>query len=320
MALKKKAKQEAVSGEVLSPRQRKVKKFFGNWQLYTMLLPAFICLILFHYVPMYGVTIAFKDIRIGEALWEGTWVGLKHFERLFSSDLFGTIFKNTIVITLIQNFLLWPLPIIFALIVHNCTINLLRKTVQTISYLPHLMSIVVVVSIVNLFCSQETGLINIVLQKLGFDAIYFAGDSKWFLPMYFVSEVWMNMGSNAVVYIAALSAVDPQLIEAAEIDGASKLKRIWHIDLPTIRPTIILLLIMSMGNVLALGYERILLMQNDLNLPVSEIIGTYVYKTGLRGMQFSFSAAVSLFNNVVGLILVLVSNYIAKKSADISLF
>lgn len=320
MALKKNAEQETVSSVVLSPRKRRWKKFFGNWQLYTMLLPALVCLILFHYVPMYGVTIAFKDIRIGEALWEGTWVGLKHFERLFSSDLFSTIFKNTLVITFIQNFLLWPLPIIFALIVHNCTSKGIRKTVQTISYLPHLMSIVVVVSIVNLFCSQETGLINIVLQKLGFDAIYFAGDSKWFLPMYFVSEVWMNMGSNAVVYIAALSAVDPQLIEAAEIDGASKLKRIWHIDLPTIRPTIILLLIMSMGQVLTLGYERILLMQNDLNLPVSEIIGTYVYKTGLRGMQYSFSAAVSLFNNVVGLILVLVSNQIAKKMADISLF
>lgn len=320
MYLKKNTKNEEASGVVLSPKKRKMKKFLGNWQLYTMLLPALICLILFHYVPMYGVTIAFKDIRIGEALWEGTWVGFKHFERLFSSDLFSTIFKNTLVITFIQNFLLWPLPIIFALIVHNCTNKGIRKTVQTVSYLPHLMSIVVVVSIINLFCSQETGLINIVLQKLGFDAIYFDGEQKWFLPMYFVSEVWMNMGSNAVVYIAALSAVDPQLIEAAEIDGASKLKRIWHIDLPTIRPTIILLLIMSMGKVLTLGYERILLMQNDLNLPVSEIIGTYVYKTGLQGMQYSFSAAVSLFNNVVGLILVLVSNHIAKKTADISLF
>lgn len=320
MYLKKNTKNEVTSGVVLSPKERKMKKFLRNWQLYTMLLPALICLILFHYVPMYGVTIAFKDIRIGEALWEGTWVGFKHFERLFSSDLFSTIFKNTLVITFIQNFLLWPLPIIFALIVHNCTNKGIRKTVQTVSYLPHLMSIVVVVSIINLFCSQETGLINIVLQKLGFDAIYFDGEQKWFLPMYFVSEVWMNMGSNAVVYIAALSAVDPQLIEAAEIDGASKLKRIWHIDLPTIRPTIILLLIMSMGKVLTLGYERILLMQNDLNLPVSEIIGTYVYKTGLQGMQYSFSAAVSLFNNVVGLILVLVSNHIAKKTADISLF
>lgn len=320
MALNKKANQEAAGRVLLTEKQRKVKQFFGNWQLYTMLLPALICLVLFHYVPMYGVTIAFKDIRIGESLWEGTWVGLKHFERLFSSNLFSTIFKNTVVITLIQNFLLWPLPIIFALIVHNCTNNKIRKTVQTVSYLPHLMSVVVVVCIINLFCSQETGLINIVLQKLGLETIYFDGDSKWFLPMYFVSEVWMNMGANAVVYIAALSAVDPQLVEAAQIDGASKLKRIWHIDLPTIRPTIILLLIMSMGKVLTLGYERILLMQNDLNLPVSEIIGTYVYKTGLQGMQYSFSAAVSLFNNVVGLILVLASNYIAKKSADISLF
>ena len=321
MALKKETKDKTKAvNRVLTPRKRAWKQVIASWQLYLMLLSALICLIVFHFIPMYGVTIAFKDIRIGEALWEGTWVGLKHFRRLFSSDLFSTIFKNTIVITLIQNFLLWPLPIIFALIVHNCTFKPIRKTVQTISYLPHLMSIVVVVSIVNLFCAQDTGLINLVLEKLGMETIYFAGDAKYFLPMYFTSEIWMNMGSNAVVYIAALSAVDPQLLEAAKVDGASKLKRIWHIDLPTIRPTIIILLIMSMGSVLSLGYERILLMQNDLNLPVSEIIGTYVYKTGLKGAQYSFSAAVSLFNNVVGLILVLVSNKIAKKASDVSLF
>ena len=319
MSFKKDTKKEEAS-IILSPRRRKLRRFFGNWQLYTMLLPALICLIVFHYIPMYGTTIAFKDIRIGQSFWEGTWVGLKHFKRLFSSELFGTIFKNTLVITFIQNFLLWPLPIIFALIVHNCKYKHLRKTVQTVSYLPHLMSIVVVVSIINLFCSLETGLINVILGNLGVDAIYFMGDSKWFLPMYFVSDVWMNLGANAVIYIAALSAVDPQLIEAARIDGASKLKRIWHIDLPTILPTIILLLIMNMGKVLSLGYERILLMQNDLNLGVSEIVGTYVYKIGLQGSQYSFSTAVSLFNNIVGLLLVIISNRIAKKVANISLF
>ena len=305
---------------LLTQKQRKWRQFRNNWQLYLMLLPALVCLILFHYVPMYGVVIAFKDIRVGESLWEGTWVGLKHFQRLFSSGLFSTIFKNTLVITFVQNFLLWPLPIMFALVVHNCIHGKLRKTVQTVSYLPHLMSSVVVVSIINLMCSEEAGILNILLGRLGMETISFQGDAKWFLPVYFISEIWMTLGSNAVIYIAALSSVDPQLIEAAQIDGASKLQRIWHIDLPTIRPTIILLLIMSMGQVLALGYERILLMQNDLNLPVSEIIGTYVYKTGLSGMQYGFSTAVSLFNNVVGLVLVLSSNYIAKKTADISLF
>lgn len=299
---------------------KKKKGFLRQWRLYALLLPGFLVLIVFHYIPMYGVTLAFKDVYIGQSIFEGTWVGLKHFERLFSSDLFSTIFKNTLVITLTKTLLLWPLPIIFALMVHNCVHKRVRKVTQSISYLPHLMSTVVVVSIIELFCSSETGLINVILNQLGMEEIYFMGESKWFLPMYFVSDIWTTLGADAVIYIAALSSVDQECIEAAQIDGASKLQRMWYVDIPTIMPTIILLFIMSMGRVLNLGYEKVLLMQNDLNLGVSEIIGTYVYKTGLQSAQYSFSTAVSLFNNVVGLILVLVTNKIAKKAADISLF
>ena len=297
-----------------------IKAVLSQWQLYVLLLPAFVCLIVFHYIPMYGVTIAFKDLHIGDSIFGGTWVGLKHFQRLFSSDIFPKILKNTLSITLLQNFLLWPIPIIFALIVHNCTNNPIRKTVQTVSYIPHLMSMVVVVSILELFCNRESGIINVVFKQLGLNSVYFFGENKWFLPMYLTSDVWSNMGSNAVIYIAALSAVDTQLIEAATIDGADKFQRIWHIDLPTIRPTIILLIIMSMGSMLNVGYEKVLLMQTDLNLEASEIIGTYVYKVGLQSSQYSFSTAVSLFNNVVGLILVIVANKLAKKLADTALF
>lgn len=292
----------------------------SQWQLYVLLLPGLLILLIFHYIPMYGVTIAFKDVHIGQSIFEGTWVGLKHFQRLFSSDLFSTIFKNTLVITLVQNFLLWPLPIIFALMIHNCTVKSVRKVTQSISYMPHLLSMVVVVSIIELFCSRETGVINVLRQNFGLDPIYFMGESKWFRPLYFISDVWTSLGSSAVIYIAALSAVDVQIVEAATIDGASKLRRMWYIDIPTILPTIILLFIMSMGQILNLSYEKVLLMQNDLNLNVSEIIGTYVYKTGLLSAQYSFSAAVSLFNNVVGLILIFITNRIAKKAADISLF
>lgn len=301
-------------------KKKSKKGFLSQWQLWVMLLPGLICLIVFHYIPMYGVTIAFKDLHIGDSLFGGQWVGFKHFIRLFDSDIFPTILKNTLSITMIKNFLLWPIPIIFALIVHNCRNNAVRKTTQTLSYIPYLMSMVVVVSLLELLCNRETGIINVLIQKLGMDSVYFFGENKYFLPMYLISDVWQTMGSSAVIYIAALSAVDPQLVEAAKIDGATKLQRIWYIDLPTIRPTIVILLIMNMGKILSIGYEKVLLMQNDLNLEASEIIGTYVYKSGLVGMQYSFSAAVSLFNNVVGLILLIVANQLAKKATDSALF
>jgi len=303
-----------------SMKKKSKKGFLSQWQLWVMLLPGLICLIVFHYIPMYGVTIAFKDLHIGDSLFGGQWVGFKHFIRLFDSDIFPTILKNTLSITMIKNFLLWPIPIIFALIVHNCRNNAVRKTTQTLSYIPYLMSMVVVVSLLELLCNRETGIINVLLQKLGMDSVYFFGENKYFLPMYLISDVWQTMGSSAVIYIAALSAVDPQLVEAAKIDGATKLQRIWYIDLPTIRPTIVILLIMNMGKILSIGYEKVLLMQNDLNLEASEIIGTYVYKSGLVSMQYSFSAAVSLFNNVVGLILLIVANQLAKKATDSALF
>ncbi len=296
------------------------KSIIRDWRLYVMLLPALVCLILFHYIPMYGVTIAFKDLNIGESIFGGTWVGLKHFKRLFSSSLFGTIMKNTLTITFIQNFLLWPLPIIFALLIHNAPGRKFRKFSQTVTYIPHLLSMAVVVSLIQIFCATDTGVLNLIITKFGGKAVNFLGDKDMFLPIYFISQEWAELGSSAVVYIAALTNVDPQLIEAATVDGANKLQRIWHVELPAIRSLVILMLIMSMGNVLNLGYEKIYLMQNDLNLPVSEIIGTYVYKTGLMSTQYSFSTAVSLFNNVVGLILVIVANALSRKFSDTALF
>lgn len=296
------------------------RELASQWQLWVLMIPALISVILFHYVPMYGASIAFKDVHIGQSLLDGQWVGFKHFERLFTSDIFGTLMKNTLTIAVIKNLLLWPLPIIFALIIHNVKSRKVRKVTQTISYLPHLISTVVVVSIIDVFCNYETGLINVILERFGMDSVYFAGEGKYFLPMYFIADIWVTTGSSAVVYIAALSAVDPQLVEAAQIDGANKLQRIWHVDIPTILPTIILMQIMHMGKFMTISYEKVLLMQNDLNLAATEIIGTYVYKTGLQGAQYSFSTAVSLFNNVIGLILVLVANKAAKKFSETALF
>ncbi len=290
-------------------------------QLYAMMLPAILVCFIFSYIPMYGITMAFKDIHVGQSLFDGTWVGFQHFQRLFASPMFTKILRNTLVITLIKNFVLWPLPIIFALLVHNSTSRRIRKFSQTISYLPHLISMVVIVYIISLFCNQQTGLINDFLVKvMGIDGINMLEDPKFYYPIYFISDIWATLGSSAVIYIAALASVDDQLLEAAMVDGASKLQRIWHIELPTIKPTIVILFVMHMGNILKVGYEKSILLQNSLNLEVSETIATYVYKTGLVSAQYGFSSAVNFLQNFVGLIMVLLCNYIAKKLSDTSLF
>lgn len=289
-------------------------------QLWTFLLPGFLLIFIFSYIPMYGITIAFKDVNIGQSIFEGTWVGFKHFERLFASPMFGTVLKNTLVVNFFTHFVLWPLPIILALLVHNSTSKVIRKFSQTATYLPHLISMVVIVNIINLFCGGEIGLINVVRDMMGLEKVSFLGKAEYFLPIYLISDVWATLGSSAVIYIAALTSVDTQLIEAATIDGASKIKRIWYIDIPTIMPTIVIMLIMNMGNMLKVGYEKFLLLQNDLNLEVAEVLSSYVYKTGLVGGQYSFSTAVHLFQNVIGIILMIVANQIAKKATDSALF
>lgn len=301
-------------------QRRLGKKFSSQWQLYVLLLPALFLLILFHYVPMYGVTIAFKDLAIGEDMLGGTWVGFKHFERLFNSPNFSTILGNTLKITLTEIIITTPLPIIFALMVHNSSSRRIRKISQTLSYMPHLLATVVVVTIIELVCRPDVGLINIIIEKLGMEPVDILGNEKAFLPLYILSDIWQHLGSNAVIYIAALSAVDTQLVEAATLDGANKIQRMWHVDIPTIMPTVIMLTIMKFGQVLNVGYEKVLLLQNDLNIGASEIISTYVYKQGIVSAQYSYSAAVSLFNNLVGLILVILVNKLAKKFADMSLF
>lgn len=290
-------------------------------QLYAMMLPAILIVLTFCYIPMYGITIAFKEVRVGQGLLDGAWIGFKNFERFFNSPMFLKIIGNTFRITLVKNFLLMPLPIIFALMVHNSNSKRIRKISQTISYLPHLISMVVIIYIINLFCDEQSGLINYFLVNvLGRDSISIMENPDYYYPIYYLSDIWATLGSSAVIYIAALAGVDEQLIEAAVVDGASKIQRIWHIELPAIRSTIVILLVMNMGNILKVGYEKSYLLQNDLNLEVSETIATYVYKTGLVSAQYGFSAAVNLFQNLVGLIMVILCNNIAKKLSDTSLF
>ena len=291
-----------------------------NWELYLFMVPALVLTFIFAYIPMYGVLMAFQDVKIGVPMWENEWVWFKHFQRFFNSPWFTTTLKNTLSISLISNALCWPIPLFLALLIYNSTKPGLAKMAQNFSYLPHLLSTVLVISIVRLFCSGDSGLINIMIRKFGGTPINFFGDPDWVYPMYVISDIWASFGYGAIVYLGALSAVDKSLLEAAEIDGAGKLKQIWHIQLPCIIPTIVTMLVLKMGQLFAMGADKMLLIQTDANIMTSEVIATYVYKSGLGGFQYGFATAVGLFQNIVNLTLVILVNKAAKKLTDVSIF
>ena len=299
--------------------KRKLKReVWRHRELYLLMVPALIGLIVFHYVPMYGTLMAFQDVRLGNAIWENEWVGLKHFIRFFNGAWFGTTIKNTLAICILNNILCWPFPLLLALLLHNSSNQRIKKITQSATYIPYLLSLVLVVSIINLFCAGETGLINIILKNFGHERINFFGDPDWVWPLYVISSIWKQTGYGAIVYIAALSGVDAALEEAAMIDGAGKLQRIWHIQLPTILPSVVTMLIMNMGQAFSIGADKMLLLQTDLNLAKSEIISTYVYKTGFLNTQYGFSTAVGVFQSITNLVVLLIVNKIAKKVTDIS--
>lgn len=298
--------------------QRTLRGMRRNWVLYFLILPTFIYLLLFHYWPLYGVQIAFKNFVPSKGIWDSAWVGFKHFEKFFSSYMFGTLLSNTLMLSLYQLLAAFPFPIILALMLNYCVSNRLRKVTQMVTYAPHFISTVVLVGMMMVFMSQS-GIFNQILQKLGMGSVGWLSDEGLFRHIYVWSHVWQRTGYNSVIYIAALASVSPELHEAAIVDGANKLRRIWHIDLPAILPTAIILLIMSTGNVLSLGFEKVYLMQNDLNIGVSEIISTYVYKIGLLNTQYSYSTAIGLFNNVVNMVILLSVNKISDKLSGTSL-
>lgn len=300
-------------------RKNKRKEIWRHRELYLFMAPALVALIIFSYVPMYGVLMAFQDVKIGNAFGQNEWIGLYHFKRFFSGSWVSTILVNTVTISLLVNVLVWPFPILLALLLHNSNNRYIKKLAQTFSYLPYLLSTVLVVSIINVFCSGESGLINVILRRLGQERISFFGDPDWVYPLYVISHVWKETGYGAIVYLGALSAVDEELIEAARIDGAGKLKCIWHIQIPTILPTVVTMLILNLGHMFSVGADKMLLLQTDLNLTASEIISTYVYKTGFASAQYGFSTAVGLFQNVVNLIMLGLVNWVSKKISDISI-
>lgn len=297
-----------------------LKKILQSWQLYAFVLPAFLFFLIFSYVPMYGVIIAFKDYMPSLGIFGSPWVGFKHFQRFFDSYYFWDLIKNTLGISVYSLIVGFPLPIILALALNEAKDGIFKKFTQTVTYAPNFISVVVMVGMMISFLSPSTGIINHLLEFLGFNRIAFTTDPRWFKTIYVLSGVWQGTGWGSVIYLAALSGVDTQLHEAATVDGASRLQRIFYINLPTIIPTMVILLIMNVGSLMAMGYEKILLLQNPLNMESSNVIATFVYRQGLLDAQYSYAAAVGLFNSVINAILLIVVNKISRKVSEVSLW
>ncbi|SFK75231.1 multiple sugar transport system permease protein [Paenibacillus sp. 1_12] len=298
------------------------KRIRKCWQLYVLLVLPLLYIFLFKYYPMYGAQIAFKDYSAFKGINGSEWVGFKHFIRFFNSYEFGKLMSNTLIISFYSLIAGIPFPIILALSLNYVKNQAFKKSVQMITYAPHFISIVVMVGIILELLDPRNGLVNMILRSFGMEAINFIAKPEYFSSIYVWSGLWQNVGFSCIIYLAALAGVDPSLHEAAVMDGASKFKRMLHIDLPSILPVMIILLILNTGHVLDLGFEKVLLMQNALNARTSEVIDTYVYKVGLasQAMNYSYSTAINLFKSVIGLVLLITVNQIAKKSKQESLW
>ena len=296
------------------------RNILRNWQLYILILPATAYFLFFCYGPMYGVQIAFKDFIPTKGITGSPWVGFKHFETLFHTYSFGNIFKNTISLSLYSLAAGFPIPIILALLLNEVDNKFFKKLVQNVTYAPHFISTVVMCGMILLFLSPSGGFFNQVRTAFGLDPINFMYEGKYFKTIYVLSGAWQGTGYGSIIYLSALAGVDQEQHEAAVIDGATRLQRIWHINLPGILPTICIMLIMQCGSLMSVGFEKVFLLMNDLNRSSAEVISTYVYKIGLQQRQYSFSTAIGLFNNIINIVLLLTVNKIAKKISDTSLF
>lgn len=291
-----------------------------HWQLWLMMVPAIVYMVLFVYKPMGGVLIAFQDYSLKRGIWGSEWVGFENFNRLFKSYWFPIILKNTLTLSLLSLLLSFPAPIILALAANEIRSERRKRTFQTVSYAPHFISTVVVCGMITVFLSPESGVINFLLQAIGIDPVAFLAKPNAFKWVYVLSGIWQTVGWSAIIYIAALSGVDKNLLEAAEIDGANRIQRIRYVNLPVLVPTIVIMFILRCGSILSVGYEKVYLLQNTANLSASEVISTYVYKVGLEKADFGFSTAVNLFNNVINCIVLILSNKLSKKVSGSSLF
>ena len=309
-----------VKGKKMSFFQRLWENMKKNWILYAMILPVAVYYIIFAYAPMYGIQLAFKDYQVKEGIMGSPWVGLEHFIRFFKSYNFGQLLKNTIGISVYSLLVGFPIPIIFALMLNYLRNKFLKKTVQMVSYAPYFISTVVMCGMIAIFMNPDTGILNVIRNFFGMESVDFLAKPEWFKDIYVWTGVWQGMGWSSIIYISALSGVDYQLHEAAIMDGATKIQRMIHVDLPSIRPTIIMLLILQIGSLMNVGFEKVFLLQNTLNKSAASVISTYTYEVGLINSDYGYSTAVGLFNSLINVILIVGANQICKKLADESLF
>ena len=302
-------------------KKKKTFSFKKEWQLWVMILPALAYILIFCYGPMYGIQLAFRKYDFSKGLTGGDWVGLKYFVQYFESPLFAITMRNTFIISFFTLLCGFPVPILLAIVINSLRQNKLKRVVQTAVYMPYFISTVVMVAILQILLSPTTGVISSLLKNLHLISknVNLLGTPSAFVPVYVLSGVWQSAGWNSIIFIAALSAVDGQLYDAAKVDGASRWQQVIHVELPALVPTIVILLIMNMGRILSVGFEKVFLMQNDLNLSVSEVISTYVFNIGVQSGQFSFGSAVGLFNTIINFAFLMLANMISKKTADISL-
>ena len=291
-----------------------------HWQLYLMLVLPVTYLIIFAYLPMGGAVIAFKDYSIRGGIWGSEWVGLKHFKNFFTTPDFKNLMTNTLALSLYSLIISFPMPILLALAINEMRGRHYKKVVQMVTYLPYFISTVVLVGIMQNIFSVRTGLVNNIIMLFGGKAIDFMGKPGLFRSLYVWSGVWQGMGYSAVIYIAALASVDISQTEAAIIDGAGRFARVWNVDIPAIMPTIVIQLILAVGSIMSLGFEKVYLMQNPVNMQTSEIISTFVYKRGLINFQYSYATAVGLFNSVCNMVLIVLANMFSKRVNETSLW
>ncbi|MGI6688090.1 MAG: ABC transporter permease [Christensenellales bacterium] len=300
--------------------RKKLQLAVRHWQFYLIMLVPLVYLFIFHYIPMYGMQIAFRQFSPSKGIAGSPWIGFENFRRFLSAYNFRTILWNTISLSLYEILASFPFPLVFAIMINEVPSRRFKRSVQMISYAPHFISTIVIVAIMNQLLNLRFGIVNNLIEIFGGQRINFLADPKLFKTLYVFSGIWQHTGYAAILYIAALAAVDPTLYEAASIDGASKLQKIRYIDLPCLMPTAIIILILNMGNIMNVGIDKVLAMQNDANMGVSEVISTYVYNIGIINSDFSYATAAGTFNSVINLTLLLSLNALAKRVSETSLF
>ena len=288
--------------------------------LLLILLPPLTFFFVFHYIPIYGILIAFKDLQPGMTMFNCPWVGFKWFEEFFNSPYFWRSLKNTVTLSTLNLIFQFPLPIVFALAINEIRNMAYKRIAQSIRYFPHFISTVVIVGMLYNFLGVDNGIINNLLKTNGVETINFFNKPGWFRPLYIISGIWQSLGWSSIIYIAALSSADINLYEAAKIDGAKRLRQIWHISIPCITPTIVILFLLNMGNFLKIGFEKIILMYNPLTYEVADVISTYVYRVGIQSGQYSFATAIDFSNQVINFVLLIFFNKLCKKIGGESLW